>query len=246
MKKYGIIGNPLGHSFSKQYFENKFKQLNIEAEFINFELSNINNITEILNKHKDLKGLCVTIPYKEQIIKYLERISPDAKDIAAVNSIKLEYIDSKLSMTGYNTDYLGFSDSLTDFIGNSKIESALILGTGGASKAVAHSLKKLNINYQFVSRRKSNTLHYDDLTEEIITRNKLIINTTPLGTFPNCNNAPKIKYEYLTKNHFIFDLVYNPSETLFLRKSREQLAKTKNGLEMLHNQAEYSWEIWNI
>ncbi|MCT4601584.1 MAG: shikimate dehydrogenase [Marinifilum sp.] len=245
MKTYGILGYPLGHSFSKKYFEEKFENLQIEAEFLNFELPSIQELPKTLNDKIGLKGFCVTIPYKEEVIPFLDEIDPLAEKLGAVNSVQIIKNGEQIKLKGYNTDIYGFQESLKEFIGE-KQPKALILGTGGASKAVAGALKNLGIEYRFVSRSaQPNQFTYELLTKEIIHHFKLIVNCSPLGTFPKEDACPCIPYKYLTKKHFLYDLVYNPAETLFMKKGAEQGAKTHNGLKMLHLQAEKNWEIWN-
>ncbi|MFA8434250.1 MAG: shikimate dehydrogenase [Marinifilaceae bacterium] len=246
MKTFGIIGNPLGHSFSKSYFTNKIKTENIDAEFLNFELAKIEDLKEVLNSNPNLKGFCVTIPYKEAIIPFLDELDPLAEKIGAANSIQVRLKNGKIWMKGYNTDIYGFTESLNPFLGNTS-PKALVLGTGGASKAIAKGLETLNIEYRYVSRSagKENHLTYDELNAEIIQEYKLIVNCSPLGTFPNTEECPNIPYEHLTPEHYLYDLVYNPDQTLFMRKGAEKGAKTHNGLRMLHLQAEQSWMYWN-
>ena len=245
MKTYGIIGNPLGHSFSKKYFTDKFQKEVIDAQFLNFEIPSIEKILDVIQDNPSLTGLCVTIPYKEEVMAYLDEIDPLAKEIGAVNSIQIRRKDGKIYLKGFNTDIYGFGESLSKFIEDRKL-SALILGTGGASKAVATALKNQNIDYISVSRRRSETtISYEDLNEEIISTHQLIINCTPLGTFPNTDACPDLPYSHLSSEHFLYDLVYNPATTLFMSKGIEQDAKAHNGLRMLHLQAEKSWNIWN-
>lgn len=245
MKTYGIIGNPLGHSFSKHYFTDKFQKEEIDAQFLNFEIPSIDKLPEVVQDNPTLMGLCVTIPYKEEVIAYLDEIDPLAKEIGAVNSIQIQRKDGKTYLKGYNTDIYGFGESLSDFIEGKKL-SALILGTGGASKAVATALRNQNIDFISVSRTRSKTtISYEDLSEAIISNHHLIINCTPLGTSPNTDACPKLNYSDLCHEHFLYDLVYNPSTTLFMSKGIEQGAKAHNGLRMLHLQAEKSWKIWN-
>ena len=247
MKKYGLIGYPLSHSFSAQYFNEKFYRENIHD--CNFELFPIQNISEIemlVKKNESLKGFSVTIPYKKSIIPFLTSLNNTAKEIGAVNSIKI--IDNKnFILHGYNTDAFGFEESIKPLL-KTHHQKALILGTGGASKAVAFVLKKLNIEFYFVSRNKNEAnsfLQYNELNKEIISSFQIIINTTPLGMFPNINEMPDIPYDSITNNHLLFDLIYNPSETLFIKKGKEKNAIVSNGLQMLHLQAERSWQIWN-
>lgn len=208
----------------------------------NFPLSAIEDFTSLINSQKDLVGLNVTIPYKEAVIPYLDALDDTARDIGAVNTIKIA--EGKLK--GFNTDVFGFMQSIMQFV-EPHHNSALILGTGGSSKAVAWSLKKMGIDYLFVSRNPASgqEISYDALNQDVIRQNKIIINSTPRGMFPLVDDAPEIPYENITPSHLLFDLVYNPEETLFLKKGKQQQAKTKNGLEMLQLQAERSWQIWN-
>jgi shikimate dehydrogenase len=245
MDTFGILGFPLGHSFSKKYFTDKFNEENIDASFLNFELSNIQDFPTILEQHSDLKGFCVTIPYKQDVIQFLDDIDPLAERIGAVNSVQIIRENEKIKLVGYNTDIHGFTESLRVFLDGAK-PKALILGTGGVSKAVATGLEEMGIEYQFVSRTASHKcISYDMLSKELMSNYHLIVNCTPLGTFPKDDTCPDIPYEFLTKDHFLYDVVYNPAETLFMKKGAEQDAKTHNGLKMLHLQAEKNWEIWN-
>lgn len=243
MKQYGLIGKTLSHSFSKKYFEEKFKRENINAVYENFELNDISQVEGLFSIHSNLCGLNVTIPYKEQIIPYLDEIDEQAKKIGAVNTI---YIDKETGkMKGYNTDVYGFKQSLKPFLENQH-QRALILGTGGASKAVAYVLNELGITTAFVSRtpQLENQLSYDELNENILASFLLIVNTTPLGTFPNVDEKPTINYDAITPNHLLYDLVYNPAETSFLKEGKKRGALTINGEQMLQLQAEKAWEIW--
>ncbi|RUT80146.1 shikimate dehydrogenase family protein [Ancylomarina longa] len=245
MNTYGIIGYPLTHSFSKKYFTDKFKKLQLDAQFLNFEIPSVNDFVKIIKIEKNLKGLCITIPYKEKVIPFLDEIDPLAKKIGAVNSIQIRHDGNQIKLKGYNTDIFGFMESLKDFIGD-KRPKALILGTGGASKAIAAGLAELGIAYRFVSRvGKNDILTYDMLNAELISTHQLIVNCTPLGTFPKEETCPDIPYHLLGSDHYLYDLVYNPAATLFLKKGAEQDAKTHNGLNMLHLQAEKNWEIWH-
>lgn len=243
---FGLIGYPLSHSFSQKYFTSKFEKENIpDCEYRNFSIERIQDFPEMLSQHKNLCGLNVTIPYKESIIPYLDEIADSAKEIGAVNCIQLENTQGKLYTRGYNTDIVGFEQSLKPLL-KPHHTKALILGTGGASKAVAFVLNKLKLNFRFVSRRESDiALSYQNLNKELITTYTLVINTTPLGMFPNTNTCPNIPYQYLSDKNLLYDLTYNPEETLFLRKGKEKGAEIKNGLEMLHIQAEDAWKIWN-
>lgn len=243
MNNYGLLGKTLSHSFSKKYFEEKFKRENIDAEYENFEIDDISEVEELFSAQPNLCGLNVTIPYKEHIMPYLDEIDEQAQKIGAVNTI---YIDKKTGKKkGYNTDVYGFKQSLKPFLENQH-QRALILGTGGASKAVAYVLNELGIITAFVSRNPTteNQLSYDDLNEKLIQSFLLIVNTTPLGTFPNVDERPAINYNAITKNHLLYDLIYNPVETAFLKEGKKRGALTINGEQMLKLQAEKAWEIW--
>jgi shikimate dehydrogenase len=243
MKQYGLIGKTLSHSFSKKYFEEKFKRENISAVYENFEVGDISQVEEIFSIQSNLCGLNVTIPYKEQIIPYLDEVDEQAQKIGAVNTI---YIDKKTGKKkGYNTDVYGFKQSLKPFLENQH-QRALILGTGGASKAVAYVLNELGIITAFVSRNPTtdNQLSYDDLNENLMQSFLLIVNTTPLGTFPNVEEKPLLNYSAITSNYLLYDLVYNPAETAFLKEGKKRGALTINGEQMLKLQAEKAWEIW--
>ena len=246
MKTYGILGNPLRHSFSKQYFTDMFNNEKIDAQFLNFELPSIEKILDVIPNNPTLTGLCVTIPYKQDVMAYLDEVDPLAKRIGAVNSIQFSLQNGKTHLKGYNTDIYGFMESLKPFLNGTKLK-ALILGTGGVSKAVATGLEEMDIPYRFVSRiATENNLSYEMLTSEIMEDYHLIVNCTPLGTFPKNDTCPNIPYQLLSKEHFLYDVVYNPAETLFMSKGIEQGAKVHNGLRMLHLQAERNWDIWNI
>lgn len=245
MKEFGLIGKSLSHSFSQTYFSQKFASLGLpDHQYELFELSNISELPELLARHPELRGLNITIPYKEQVWPYLSEISSAAARIGAVNVIDCTP-DGRY--VGYNTDYIGFRASLHDFYPlRGSGARALVLGTGGSSKAVEAALRELGISYWLVSRNPLSTgLTYDDLTADVLAGHSLIINATPLGTFPRVDECPPIPYEALTPAHYLYDLIYNPSETLFLKKGREVGAQTKNGFEMLCLQAEAAWEIWN-
>ncbi len=246
MKTYGLIGKSLSHSFSQSYFKEKFKSENLDCQYLNFELNEINEFPQLLTNNPKIGGFNVTIPYKEQIIKFLDEIDKEAKFIGAVNTIKLTKSGKTVSMIGYNTDALGFEYTLKPHL-KSHHRRALILGTGGASKAVKFVLNKYGIGVIDISRRplKKDQMSYGLIDKQVIDEHLIIINTTPLGMFPNRETHPDIPYEYIGKNHLLFDLVYNPAETLFLKKGKENGAIIVNGLEMLHHQAEQSWRIWN-
>lgn len=245
MTSFGLIGFPLGHSFSKRYFEEKFQQEDISASFLNFEIENLNDFPIILQENPQLKGLNVTIPHKERILPFLDEIEEAAKVIGAINTIKIIRKKGQIYTIGYNTDYNGFGKSLNEFLPHKNL-NALILGTGGASKAIAYALQKEKIPYKFVSRTpKQGQYGYSQLNQEVIEHHHLIINTTPLGTFPNVDTFPNIPYPLLTPKHFLFDLVYNPAQTTFMQKGKWQGSKVCNGYAMLCYQATYSWKIWN-
>lgn len=239
-KIYGLIGKNISYSFSREYFSNKFKTEKISSKYLNFDLIDINQIYK-LTKEFNLSGLNVTIPYKESIIQFLDETDSKAKQIGAVNTIK--FFNNK--MIGFNTDYIGFKKSLQNISNINIPKNALILGTGGASKAVKFALSELGIGFKTVSRVKNNADYtYQEIDKYIIDK-KLIINCSPVGTFPNIKDSPKIPYQYLTSENFLYDLVYNPDKTLFLKKGDEIGCFTKNGVEMLKIQAEKAWEIWN-
>ncbi len=248
MQKYGLIGYPLIHSFSSGYFNEKFKSENIDAEYVNFEIPSIKSFMEVVEGNTNLCGLNVTIPYKEQVIPYLDELDKaTAGRVGAVNVIKIERLPKgKTRLVGYNSDILGFTRSIQPLL-TPLHKHALILGTGGASKAVVHGLEDLGIESTFVSREKKgkNTIGYGDITPEVMEQNKVIVNCTPVGMYPNMDCCPNIPYELLTKDHLLYDLLYNPDETLFMKKGKAQGATVKNGLEMLLLQAFASWEIWN-
>ena len=242
MKLYGLLGKTLKHSFSKTYFTNKFNALGInDCRYENYELESIKELPDLLIKNPAIKGLNVTIPYKQDVLPFLNEKNDIVQQVGACNTIKIS--GGKLS--GFNTDVVGFMQSLKKLLAPHHTH-ALILGTGGSSKAVQYSLKELGINYQNVSRKESSSaISYRSLDENVITTHQVIINTTPLGMFPNINEAPPIPYEFLTPNHLLFDLIYNPEKTIFLQRGEERGAKVANGLEMLLLQAEESWRIWN-
>ena len=244
-KLYGLLGYPLVHSFSQNYFNQKFESENIDAEYINFEIPDVGMLMEVVAENENLNGLNVTIPYKEQVIPFLDEIDPAASEVGAVNVIKFIRGKDGLRLKGYNSDIIGFTDSIKSLL-KPHHQSALVLGTAGAAKAVSYSLRKLGLEVQLVSRRKSaNTLVYEELTKNDLKNHKVIVNTTPLGMYPNVDTCPDIPYRYLTSQHLCYDLIYNPDETLFLKNSRLAGAQVKNGLEMLLLQAFASYSIWN-
>ncbi len=242
-RKFGLIGENISYSFSKKYFSEKFLNNHFHNyEYENYDIENIKEFTEIIDKSKGLVGLNITIPYKESILPFLHKISKNAKKIGAVNCIS---ISKNKKLRGYNTDFYGFKKSIQPLL-KKHHKKALILGTGGASKAVAFALKKLNIEFDFVSRNPSEyEIGYKEINAAIFIEYQIIINTTPLGTFPNISESPKLDYSLFTAKHIAFDLVYNPEESAFLKKAKKSGATTKNGYEMLINQAEKAWLIWN-
>jgi shikimate dehydrogenase len=244
-KVFGLIGATVTHSFSKSYFDEKFFREGFrDYHYELFPLTNIKDLESLITETKGLSGLNVTIPYKEQVINFLNEIDPVAKRIGAVNVIKFK--DGK--RIGFNTDSEAFRETLENWLPKEKTYNALILGTGGSSKAVQEALKKLKIKFKIASRDKEKgDYSYEDIDKDnsIITKSNLIINTTPLGMSPNTGGMPPINYELISKDHFVYDLIYNPARTMFLQKSEMRGATIKNGLEMLHVQAEKSWQIWN-
>lgn len=245
MRTFGLLGKKLSHSFSKKYFTEKFERENIkETVYELFEIPSIDDFSQLIEHQESLKGLNVTIPYKMEVFPFLHEIDPAAARIGAVNVIKIQ---ENKRLKGYNSDYYGFKLSLEKFLAGNTNVKALILGTGGASKAVKIALEDLDIPYLYVSRHseKPDILTYEQLDKEIFSSYHLIINTTPLGMYPLIETCPKLPYHLLGENHYLYDLVYNPENTLFMQKGAEKGAKTTNGLEMLYLQAEKSWEIWN-
>ncbi len=242
MNRYGLLGKKLGHSFSPDYFKGKFEREGlIHSSYEIFEIPTIDEFKNLIQSNSDIAGLNVTVPYKEQIIPYLDRLDEVASEIGAVNTVLFQ----EGQLIGSNTDAYGFQRSLAAVF-KPYHERALILGTGGASKAVAYTLKKLGVDFVFVSRiPKNGQLHYEDLNRYVIKHYPLIINTTPLGMFPDIEGCPDIPFDDLTEKNLLYDLVYNPKETLFLRKGKEKGAAILNGYRMLVLQAERSWELWN-
>ncbi|MDA9774839.1 shikimate dehydrogenase [Algibacter sp.] len=245
MNKLGLLGKDISYSFSRTYFKEKFENENIKnTSYENFDIENIDLFPSIIKNTKGLKGLNVTIPYKEQVIPFLDKVNKKAKAIGAVNTIR---ITKKGKLVGYNTDCYGFKKTLKPFI-KSHHKKALILGTGGASKAIAYTLDEMGITYLYVSRKLSDGVgfSYETLTEDDISDNQIIINSTPLGTFPNIEDCPNIPYHAINEKHILFDLIYNPEETKFLKLGNKNRATTINGLRMLEFQAEKAWSIWNL
>lgn len=245
MDKYGLVGYPLKHSFSYRFFREKFNNEGIDADYNNYELEDINTLPEIIRSDKSLKGLNVTIPYKEKVIAFLDELDDTAQAIGAVNVIKIIREGDTIKMKGYNTDVIGFRESIAPLIDRNFHKKALILGTGGASKAILYGLRNLGIDGKLVSRSsRKGQFTYDDLNDEILQEYRVIVNCSPIGTYPNVDECPAIPYQYLTPNHLLYDLVYNPEVTKFLSKGNNYGAKTKNGAEMLKFQALGAWEIW--
>lgn len=245
MEKYGLLGYPLGHSFSRGFFNEKFANEHIDAEYLNFEIADIDEVRGILAEYPNLHGLNVTIPYKEKILPYLDELTPEAKAIGAVNVIQVTHRHNKIHLKGFNSDVIGFSQSIEPLL-ELHDKKALILGTGGASKAVRYGLQKLGLEYQLVSRhRNESCIQYEDITAEMLQEYTVIVNCTPLGMYPKVDACPAIPYEGLGPKHLLYDLLYNPDTTLFMSKGHAQGARTKNGLEMLILQARAAWEFWH-
>lgn len=244
VKLFGLLGKNIEYSFSRGYFSDKFQNLKLKKhKYVNFDLGDIKNFPLIIKQNENLKGFNVTIPYKEKVIPFLDKLDKTAKKIGAVNTVKLT---KRGNLKGYNSDVVGFEKSIMPLLKNHH-KKALILGTGGASKAIAYALKRNDIKYIFVSRNPEGRkeISYDKLNEEIIKKYAIIINSTPLGTSPNVEKCPNIPYQYISEKHILFDLIYNPAITTFLSKGKAKGATIKNGLEMLELQAEESWRIWH-
>ncbi|MBR4838565.1 MAG: shikimate dehydrogenase [Bacteroidales bacterium] len=239
MQKYGLIGHPLSHSFSKSYFDDKFKNEKLDCCFLNFDIESIGKLEDILQQHPDLQGFTITHPYKKSIFPYLDFVEDNAREIGAVNVVK---IDSDRKLHGFNTDYAGFQGLLENATSDKKIKKAYVCGTGGASEAVKFVLKNQNIDFVILSRKNES---YQNLKKEGFHDNELIINATPVGMFPNCNEMLDLPYETANSSNIFIDLIYNPEETMFMKEAKKRGAKTFNGLEMLKLQAEKAWEIWN-
>ncbi|RKD90545.1 shikimate dehydrogenase family protein [Mangrovibacterium diazotrophicum] len=249
MKTYGLIGYRLGYSFSKGFFTEKFEKENLqEHEYVNFELDTIDEFPGIFEKNDHIAGLNCTIPYKQQIMPFLDEIDEEAATVGAINTVKIIRSEAGVKLKGFNTDIYGFENSLKPML-SEKHKKALILGTGGASKAIKYILKKLGLSYVSASIEETlneGEIRYEEINEDLLKEYLVVINATPLGTFPKVENCANIPYEFLTSDHVLFDLVYNPEETLFMKKGKAQGAAVKNGLEMLHLQAIKAWEIWNM
>ena len=248
---YGLLGYPLGHSFSRAFFNNKFARERIDAEYLNFELPSIETFLQLIADYPNLHGLNVTIPYKQAVIPYLDELSDEARAIGAVNVVKIVRSDERTILTGYNSDIIGFTGSIRPLL-QPHHKKALVLGTGGASKAICRGLERLGLKWHYVSRRPALTggdegraFSYSDITPALLADYTVIINCTPLGMYPKIDAAPTIPYAALSPRHLLYDLVYNPELTLFMREGRRFGATVKNGLEMLHLQAMASWKFWN-
>lgn len=248
MKTYGLIGYRLGYSFSAGYFTEKFKKLGVEdSEYVNFELDTIQEFPDIFEQGKEIVGLNCTIPYKQDLMQFLDEIDNEAKAVGAVNTVKIINSGGTRKLIGYNTDVVGFRNALKPMLSD-KHKKALILGTGGASKAIKFVLNQLGVDYVSASiedKLNEKEIRYADINSELIKEHLIVINATPLGTYPKVDVCPDISYDSISSDHVLFDLVYNPEETLFMKKGSEKGAQTQNGLGMLHGQAEASWEIWN-
>lgn len=244
MEKYGLIGYPLGHSFSINYFNQKFTDEGINAKYYNFEIPTIDALAEVLDSNPELKGLNVTIPYKQKVMEYLDQISPEARAIGAVNVIKVMHQGNETILKGYNSDVIGFTQSIEPMLEDYH-KKALILGTGGASKAIDYGLRSLGLETVFVSRyERPETICYEDVTPVVVKEYNVIVNCTPLGMFPKTEECPRLPYEAMDEHNILYDLIYNPDETLFMKRGAQRGANVKNGLEMLLLQAFASWEFW--
>ena len=245
MDKYGLIGYPLGHSFSIGYFNEKFANEGIDAQYINFEIPSIEALPEVLASNPELKGLNVTIPYKEKVIPYLDNVSPEARAIGAVNVIRVTHKGNDVELKGFNSDVIGFTKSIESML-EKYHKKALILGTGGASKAINYGLRSLGLETVYVSRyERPDTIQYDKITPEVVQEYNVIVNCTPVGMYPHTEECPQLPYEAMDSHNILYDLIYNPDETMFMRRGAEYGANVKNGLEMLLLQAFASWEFWN-
>lgn len=246
MDKYGLIGYPLGHSFSISYFNQKFADEGINAKYENFEIPSIDQLEEILATNPNLRGLNVTIPYKEKVMNYLDSISPEAQAIGAVNVIRVTHEGNNMKLKGFNSDVIGFTQSIEPMLDPKWNKKALILGTGGASKAINYGLKSLGLETVFVSRyERPGTIQYQSITPDVVKEYNVIVNCTPLGMYPKTEECPLLPYEAMDSHTILYDLIYNPDETLFMKRGMEYGAEVKNGLEMLLLQAFASWEFWN-
>lgn len=246
MDKYGLIGYPLGHSFSISYFNQKFQDEDIDAVYENYEIPSIDALPEVLSSNPELKGLNVTIPYKEKVLPFLDNTSPEALAIGAVNVIRITHRGNKTELKGFNSDVIGFTKSIEPMLDKKWHQKALILGTGGASKAINYGLRSLGLETIYVSRyEKPDTIQYKSITPEVVKEYNVIVNCTPVGMYPKTEYCPELPYEAMDSHTILYDLIYNPDETLFMKRGAEYGANVKNGLEMLLLQAFASWEFWH-
>ena len=247
MDTYGLIGKNLSHSFSPDYFKKKFQNLGIKADYKIFELNDITEFPKLIANNTDIKGLNVTIPYKRSVSQFMDLVDETVKRTGSINTVKIQHKHNKAILSAYNTDVIGLEETIAPILNKKENIKALILGSGGSANSVAYVLQILGIYFSIVSRNpigRSQT-HYSMLNKEIIEQNFLIINTTPVGMYPDINSFPQIPYEFITDKHILYDLIYNPSDTLFLQKGREHGATCINGLKMLEIQADAAWSIWN-
>ncbi len=246
MDKYGLIGYPLGHSFSRRFFTEKFTREGIDATYDNYEIPDARMILDVVRDNPELRGLNCTIPHKQAILPLLDWFSTEAREIGAVNVIRIRRdMNARIRLEGFNTDVIGFAESIKPLL-SSEHRNALVLGTGGASRAVCYALSRLGLRWTYVSRsRHEGMLTYDDLTPDTMQTYQVVVNCSPAGMYPHVDEAPRLPYEAMGRHHLLYDLVYNPEETLFMKLGAQQGAVVKNGLEMLHLQALASWEIWN-
>ena len=244
--QYGLIGYPLGHSFSRSFFTKKFQEEKIDAEYLNFEIPEASTLLRIIQEHPHLKGVNVTLPHKVAVIPLLHELSPEAAAIGAVNVIRITHTPTgETYLKGFNSDVIGFTDSIRPLL-KSYHRKALVLGTGGASKAICRGLENLGIEWTYVSRNSGpDRLTYSQLTPMILKEYTVIVNCSPVGMYPKVDQCPSLPYEYLTASHLLYDIVYNPTTTLFMKRGAEQGATVKNGIEMLERQAIASWDFWN-
>ena len=246
MGKYGLIGYPLGHSFSISYFNQMFQDEGIDAVYENFEIPTIDALPEVLDSNPNLRGLNVTIPYKEKVLPFLDSVSPEARAIGAVNVIRVTHEGNNVKLKGYNSDVIGFTKSIESMLDKKWHKKALILGTGGASKAIDYGLRNLGLETVFVSRyERPGTIQYSTITPEVIHEYNVVVNCTPMGMYPKTEVCPLLPYEAMDQHTILYDLIYNPDETKFMKLGKKYGAQTKNGLEMLLLQAFASWEFWH-
>ena len=246
MEKYGLIGYPLGHSFSISYFNQMFQDEGIDAVYENFEIPTIDALPEVLDSNPNLRGLNVTIPYKEKVLPFLDSVSPEARAIGAVNVIRVTHEGNNVKLKGYNSDVIGFTKSIESMLDKKRHKKALILGTGGASKAIDYGLRNLGLETVFVSRyERPGTIQYSTITPEVIQEYNVVVNCTPMGMYPKTEVCPLLPYEAMDQHTILYDLIYNPDETKFMKQGKKYGAQTKNGLEMLLLQAFASWEFWH-